>query len=50
MYVPFTKVAPFNKVMAAAPGTVSWYGRETVPVIVKFGAITHLDLFAWRLA
>ena len=43
--VPFTKVAPFNEVVAAAHGTDDQYGRETVPVVVKFGSATHLNGF-----
>ena len=49
MSLPFTKVAPFNKAVAAAPRTVGRHGRETVPVIVKFHTTTHQDVFIWRL-
>ena len=45
----FTKVAPFYKAVAAAPGTAGRYGRETVPVVVKFRTTTHQGVFLWRL-
>ena len=45
----FTKVAPFNKAVAAAPGTAGRYGRETVPVVVKFRSTMHQDVFVWRM-
>ena len=45
----FTKVAPFNKAVAAAPGTAGRYDRVTVPLVVKFSSAAHLNGFSWRL-